>query len=525
MPSTTPLYAPATATSPLAWRLIVTAVLMLVAFFSAAFLGLGQYLYAGAISMPVLVLVGVLLFASVFGWRHDAIFWALVLALFVASLVSSLLRQRFTFLATGLLLVAVPFVAAAWFRFQGRSRHAMPLMVLMVVFYAIGLVSSLVGRSGFVPAVYTAIMSLKPFVLVGLGAALVWSRGTERGFEAIVRWAWLPFLVLGLLQWFAPSVYGAILSDPEATYDRNPFASQFPRALGPFNHPSVMATMAGAFAVFNVAYAAVDQRQVLRRLLTALAYLLVIVLTGQRQEFGAALVMLPVVYALVRWRPTFSAVTIVSLLSVVAVGALLWVVIPDNVERELQNWGFIDGGYGDVSPRSVLYADSIVLAARAFPLGTGFGTFASVGSIRFDQSLFVELGYGAFWWYTHRSFLYDSFWSRYIAETGWFGFAAQVLFYAVAARAVVNWLRDRAVVSDPALFRRAVLAASGLLLVLLISPTSNLLAEAHGSMFPLIYVGVAWRQIVQARAERAAVAPPAGLSTRPRTLVDGAGRA
>jgi hypothetical protein len=478
--------------------------LLLVAFFTAALLGTGQYVLAGVISMPVMLALGLAIFVASLGWRHDGIFWTLVISLFIASLVSSFLRQRFTFVATALLLLAVPFVAAAVLKCRRESSHATALIVILVAFYAVGILSTVTGRSGLVPATYTAVLGIKQFVLVGLGAALIWSPRTERGFEGIVRWAWVPFLTLAALQWFAPSIYGAILSDPESTYDRNPFFSQFPRALGPFNHPSVMATMSGVFAVFNVAYVILDRRRFVFGFVAASAYLTVVVMTGQRQELAATLIVLPLVYALARWRPRFGTFVLVASVSLLAVGMLLYAVIPDNIERELQNWGLMSGQI-DQSPRSVLYGDSLRLAAQYWPLGTGFGTFASVGSIRFDQSLFMELGYGAFWWFTQRSFLYDSFWSRFIAETGWFGFGLQLLFYIVTLRAIVGWLRDPIVLQDPMLFRRVVLAASGLILVLLISPTSNALSEAHGALFPLIYIGVAWRQIVAARVSPAQV--------------------
>ncbi|MEO7854819.1 MAG: hypothetical protein ABIR94_21605, partial [Rubrivivax sp.] len=180
-------------------------------------------------------------------------------------------------------------------------------------------------------------------------------------------------------------------------------------------------------------------------------------------------------------------------------------VIPATIENELRNWGLADS-YGGYSARAILYGDAISLANRYWPLGSGLGTFASVGSIRFDQSLFNELGYGAFWWFTARSFLQDAFWSKYIAETGWLGFLAHVGVYLLVLRAVLGWLRSEAASADPELFRRIVFAAVGLVFVIITSPTANALAEVHGALFPLMYVGIAWQQIVAAR--KATPAPP-----------------
>lgn len=468
-------------------------------------LGGGQVILAGMLSAPVLLPMGLLLLVALLGWRSDVFLWALVLSMFGTLQMPSLLKSVLSAADSALLLLAVPFVAAAYLQFRSLSRHATLLVAILLAFYLVGVLSSITGRSRFTPAVYTALMVVKPLALIGLGAALAWRARTERVFEWIVTWVWVPLVGLSLLQWFAPSAYGLLFSNTESYYDPNPFFPGMARARGPFSHPGVMATIAGVFAVFNIGYAVLDRKRVGFRLLVGLAYLLALAMSGQRQEFASTLVILPLVYVLARWRPGFLGLALVTAVSLVLVGLLVYVIIPESLERELQNWGLIAGGYAQPSTRAILYADSVRLANQHWPLGTGFGTFASAGSVRFDQSLFVEMGYGAFWWYKTRSFLYDSFWSRYIAETGWFGFGLQLLFYATVLHAMMKWLRERAVAGDPVLFRRAVLAISGLLLILVTSPTSSALSEPSESMFALIYIGVAWRGIV---AKRTQVAGP-----------------
>lgn len=92
------------------------------------------------------------------------------------------------------------------------------------------------------------------------------------------------------------------------------------------------------------------------------------------------------------------------------------------------------------SPRQILLRDSIALAAKHFPLGTGFGSFGSTIADQYYSPLYLELGYDNNYGMgpADSMFLSDSFWPEIIAQFGFIGF---VLFLAVVVCFLVAALR------------------------------------------------------------------------------------
>ena len=90
----------------------------------------------------------------------------------------------------------------------------------------------------------------------------------------------------------------------------------------------------------------------------------------------------------------------------------------------------------DTFTRSILLRDSTVLAKNFFPLGTGFGTFASNIAATYYSPLYYKLGYAAIPNMSPNSnaFLSDSFWPIVIGQTGFIG----LIFFSLV---VINLLR------------------------------------------------------------------------------------
>lgn len=106
--------------------------------------------------------------------------------------------------------------------------------------------------------------------------------------------------------------------------------------------------------------------------------------------------------------------------------------------------GIFSFGYGQLVfyfghatfTRSILLRDSIILAKNCFPLGTGFGTFASNIAATYYSPLYYQLGYTFIQGMSpnYNVFLSDSFWPIVIAQAGFIG----LIFFALV---VVNLLR------------------------------------------------------------------------------------
>lgn len=455
-------------------------------------IAIGQFVPALVLFGLVVVPVFVFLTINLSGSQHDAIFWVLLTTVLLSSFLSAITRKPFAFMSTGVLLAAAPLIVYSVIcRCDWRVGNIY-FAAICLAFFVFGIACSYTGRSRTLPAAYTAIMSLKPYLLVGFGAALVWSNRTQKNFYWLVRWAWAPLLFVALIQWFAPSLYLALLADVESIPENNPFFPGFPRATAVFQQPSILAAFSCMFGLIAVIDAMLVGR--IWRIWPCFFYLILVIMTGQRQEFLAALVSVPLAYVMIRWRPSLPVLGTVATCALMLSVGLIAIAAPDMMAHELRNWG-VDGPGDPGSARAILYSDAVKLANQYWPMGTGFGTFGSVGSVKFDQSLFQEMGYGSFWWFSSQSYLMDSYWAKYIAETGWVGFILQLMFYAMVLKAVADWVRSDMVRSDPETFRLCMFAFVGLCFVLLTSPTAFTPSEPHGGMIPLMFVGIAWQYV------------------------------
>lgn len=75
------------------------------------------------------------------------------------------------------------------------------------------------------------------------------------------------------------------------------------------------------------------------------------------------------------------------------------------------------------SPRNIMLQDSIELANRYFPLGTGFATFGSTLAAQYYSPVYNQLGYEELdgMQSTNFAYLTDCFWPEIIAQFGWIG--------------------------------------------------------------------------------------------------------
>ena len=467
----------------------------------ALMLALGQLVVTGALAGMILLPIATLCLVHFRGARNDWIFWTIFVSVFAASLVGALLKQQLTSIYTGMLLVASPVIVLSIYQHWRLSYHLPLCTALVLAFFAVGLVSSILGRSHFLAATYTIIMSLKPFILAGFGAMLLWTPRSDRIFTWLLRWMWLPLLTLTALQWFTPGVYGELF--PLGTkIEGNPFVPGFPRAFGGFPHPGVLAITAACFGLYCLTDAILSKRFIL--VLPVLLYSTLIIMSGQRQELAAFLLTGALLIAVIRWRPSLLQISLVAAISVILVLVLLYLFFPENLQKELQNWGLAYSSES-YSPRAIIYGDSINVANQYWPLGSGFGTFASPGSVKFDQSLFDLLGYTSFWWYTTESYLHDSYWAKYIAETGWLGFIIVGVFYLVIVKSIVGWFRTDQVRQNAQLLRYCAFALSGVVVLILNSPTATTLSDVHGGLFGAMFFGIAWQKVIALRGKRSGV--------------------
>lgn len=102
---------------------------------------------------------------------------------------------------------------------------------------------------------------------------------------------------------------------------------------------------------------------------------------------------------------------------------------------------FLETGY---SPRLIMLRDSLSLAARHFPLGTGFGTFGSTIAADYYSPLYTLLGYESNYGMgsVGSRYLTDSFWPCIIAQFGYIGLLAFIIVIAYFAQLCIAKLNS-----------------------------------------------------------------------------------
>ena len=390
-------------------------------------------------------------------------------------------------------LLMLAFIGIGPFMAAVRESRWLSGAVLLFFFYlAIGIASSLIGRTRTLAGVYQFISDLKPVLLLMLGYALRWDDRMERWLWAVVRWAWLPMLAMVAFEWGAPGPYYKLMfSRGGVAVSVAPVSGLLPsRASGIFEHPSMLATAAALLALLALSRALsehADHRgRALRWTGVAGLYGVLLICAVQRQELVACI--LAAVFMLLLARPERAVVRVVALCFVtVPVLLALWMLLKEDIQRESMLWGV--GSLHIESPRAQIFLGAFDLAQRNHPFGAGLGTFAGAGAEKFDLSLYHELGFARYWWWGKQDYLMDTYWPNPIAEIGVYGTACLLLCYV----ALLFHAAMRAISSTQLARGYWLAAASMMAYELMLSATSPAFQDPRLFLLPAAMYGIAWQ--------------------------------
>jgi hypothetical protein len=301
------------------------------------------------------------------------------------------------------------------------------------------------------------------------------------------------------LEWVLPGVHQVVF-EPARDAHANPLLCALRRFRGPFPHAGYLALISAVLAWCCAVFAVTDRQR--RWWLPAIAYGTLLLLAGQRQEAaGLALAMLGLVAW--QWR-RFAPLVLVAACCVLGAASSLLVLGPAlPVPDVLAQWGF-GSPLHPLSERAILSTKGLEVASRYFPWGSGLGTYGGAGAQKFDQSLFLDLGFGQYAWFRQGLFLVDVYWPSVIAETGWIGAGGLAACYLL----ILATLTRRLLAAGAA--DRIVLIGTGALLILLSNtPTSGVISDPRGSFVFWLLIGAAWRRSSQ---------PPGATAPRARAL-------
>lgn len=195
-----------------------------------------------------------------------------------------------------------------------------------------------------------------------------------------------------------------------------------PSLIGPFSHPIDLGQFMTVAAVAIAAWRATARRGVFS-LVLLIGTVAGAVLTARRTA-AASLIS--------AWLAVQAMVRSTRVLVVVLAGLPLMVVLAVGPVTEVVRATYQDYiGKGTPEARTVLTVDSVAVAAQHFPLGAGFGRFASAVAAANYSPEYLARGYPSIWGLGPTEedgrFLTDTEWPAIVGESGFFGAAAYLV--------------------------------------------------------------------------------------------------
>ena len=453
-----------------------------------------------------MVMVFIVLFQFSKSTVGDLIFViAIILPLLLAFFLKLTHISPFFLWQVALLTPAVFGIGEFW-RNARQERLLQWFLVAFLVFLAWGVVSTFVsGWSQWVAGTYQLGSNFKPLLAVILGYALRWDSRMERLFWFVIRWFWLPSLVLVVFEWVVPSLYYKVFASGPANLDfflgtpslSNDLSKIFPsRASGPFEHPTIFAGTAATFAILAASRALYFNANSRRSWFLATMYFLLLVFSQERQELAGCVLSIFLLYLLERPDRMMTRLLLVSVLCAISV-ATFGLFFLESITKELQM-----AGLGTTTPidhpRAQLFSGAWALAQKYFPWGSGWGTYGGAGSKLFDLSLYEYLGFRRYWWYGHEDFLMDTYWPNSIGETGFIGaIALFVSYFLLFVYAIKRCLKEA---TSARLYWAT--ASAMMAYMILLSPTSPAFQDPRLFILPALMFGIATRVSQESHHER-----------------------
>lgn len=385
-----------------------------------------------------------------------------------------------------------------------RDSYLRSALVAYAAFLAIATASSFVGHSQRFAAAWQFVYDIKWLFMLGLGLLTSWGNGNDQTMRRLVRWGWVVILPYTAVEALAPGVFSGVMGDDP--YIANPFAGFLPgRMKGPFVHAGYLSNFSGFLAAACLILSHKEGMRPYR--ISLVAYVGFMVLAGEREEFADWVIVICGILAIRSSAARYLLVALAAI-AILAVVALTAYAPFGPIDKILAQWNFFDPT-SPLSERGLLTMYGADVANRYFPLGSGLGTYAGPGAQKFDQSLFIELGFLKYWWFREGKFLVDVYWPNFIAEGGWAGALCVLISnIALGLRLWVLGLRhnDR---NQPLYL----LGLSAFGLMFLNTPTSQIVMDPRGVMVFWIVIGIAIREGLHSLPT-----PQAIENTRRRTM-------
>jgi hypothetical protein len=316
-----------------------------------------------------------------------------------------------------------------------RSNVQMPPLRFILTGVGVAVLGLLGNALHDVPLVVTMVgtwLGLKLWVMVGVTLLLPWKLSDlERVYRVFAR-VGVIVAVLGLADYFTHEAVSRALGTSVYTYSSETFRGEAIHSI--FPHPGEYSVFMSL--LFACAFARFSTQRRTSDLLLVLLFAVSIMLSLRLKGFlslAAVMLIVATVQALSNKRGTLTILTI---------GALLFAGVY-SVEGNVIAKQFSTYTSSQTTARARLYKTGENIAKNEFPLGAGFGRFASYASRIFYSPVYKQYELNSVWGLSRKypQFIDDTSWPSVIGETGYGGLVIYLAGIAFLVLAVIRRLR------------------------------------------------------------------------------------
>lgn len=456
-------------------------------------LGIGAWQISAPLVLIPIIPIFYRLASRVKNESKDIWFWVIFSLIPISSIIFSTTGTKISYVLELIVFASVPLTIwqlKYWFEMSFVLRL---ILLLLVCYFIIAIISSVIGESTPLAFAYQTITNLKFFFLLMLGTYISWSEKSERVLVLIIRWAWAPLLIMVVIQLATPSLFQSVY--PFAVHDARNDLFGIQKAVGIFRHPSYLGLYSALLMLYAIVIAIVKNRS--KYFLVAAMYLPLLLASGERHEIMTGVVLAILALAISRSNKTIKLRLFFGSLLALIVGVLIVIGFSDYFYSLAKKMSLIGLGTA-TQPRSVLYADSLKIAEQYFPFGSGLGTFASAAAAKFNRTIYDDMGYRSFGWYDD-NVLSDTYWPQYLAETGVFGL---ILMASVFFVLIITALQRTIKTNVPETRFYWVMSLIGILLVTSVSLASPIIEDPGLFLLPATMLAVAIRKEIDYQMEK-----------------------
>jgi hypothetical protein len=275
-------------------------------------------------------------------------------------------------------------------------------------------------------------LGLKFWIMIGITLMLPWKRDDLRRVYTVLTRVGIFVAVLGLADYLTHAAVSRALGTSIYHFSSESFRGEAVHSI--FPHPGEYSVFMSLLFAFS--FARFASKRMMSDLMLALLFAGSIMLSLRLKGFlslAAVMLIIAVFQALTNHRGAI-AVLLVGGLLLVGIFSLEGNVITKQLSTYTSS---------ETTARARLYTAGERIAADNFPLGAGFGRFASYASRLYYSPVYKQYELNSDWGLsrTYPQFIDDTSWPSVIGETGYGGFVAYLIGITLIVLAVIRRLR------------------------------------------------------------------------------------